>query len=81
MESRPDLIPPCCAACAKAGIASVDWYAPDERTEDGWRVRHGTSLRPAEHGAEAMAMLQELHYASAAGEATPAVSAEVEIHG
>mgnify|MGYP001561621924 FL=1 len=85
MESRPDLIPPCCAACLKAGIADVSWYAEGEG-EGGWWVRHGAMLVPVAHGAEALAMLQQLHYAQPFGvAAAPPVTAsaglEVEHHG
>jgi len=63
-ESRPDLVPPCCAACFGAGIADVTW---DEQT--GWTARHGNVSINAANGVEAMNRLRELHY-SAPVEAT-----------
>ncbi len=66
MESRPDLAPPCCAACVKAGDVSVTWQPDDTgRPGDlltGWWARHGTTIQAIAHGAEAREVLRALHY-------------------
>ncbi|MCR4340829.1 MAG: hypothetical protein NUW01_13195, partial [Gemmatimonadaceae bacterium] len=58
MESRPDLVPPCCAACAVARVAEVTWSE-----EAGWQARHGDTSYQAASGVEALVALQHMHYA------------------
>ena len=59
MESRPDLVPPCCAACFGAGVADVTW---DEQA--GWQAQHGIVNVSAASGVEAMNRLRDLHYSA-----------------
>jgi hypothetical protein len=56
MESRPDLVPPCCAACAAIGVAEVTWDG------EAWQARHGDTVRTVSCGVEAMVALQQMHY-------------------
>lgn len=80
MESRPDLVPPCCAACWKAGVASVTWHDDDGPPPGGeWWAHHSDVHVKLAYGAEALAVLQELHYAQSAAKTIRATTQSMSI--